>query len=262
MKRILIIAGSDSGGGAGIQADIKTTAALGGYAMTAITAITAQNTLGVQAVHPLPPTLVTQQIESCLSDIGADVIKIGMLANADIIDAVQSTLKTTSIPIILDPVMVATSGDALLDNTALEALKRLMNHASVITPNIPEAELLCGFEVNSQSAMLAAARMLQAQLGGVAIVLKGGHLAGDEIHDLLLQEGEPFWFSSPRIHSKHTHGTGCTLATAIATYGAQGNALPFALEKARDYVRAAIASAPKFGAGHGPLNHSGAATTS
>jgi hydroxymethylpyrimidine/phosphomethylpyrimidine kinase len=242
MKRILIIAGSDSGGGAGIQADIKTTAALGGYAMTAITAITAQNTLGVQAVHPLPPTLVTQQIESCLSDIGADVIKIGMLANADIIDAVQSTLKTTSIPIILDPVMVATSGDALLDNTALEALKRLMNHASVITPNIPEAELLCGFEVNSQSAMLAA--------------------AGDEIHDLLLQEGEPFWFSSPRIHSKHTHGTGCTLATAIATYGAQGNALPFALEKARDYVRAAIASAPKFGAGHGPLNHSGAATTS
>ncbi len=255
MKRVLIIAGSDSSGGAGIQADIKTTTMLGGFAMTAITAITAQNTLGVQAVHPLPPTLVAQQIESCLSDIGADVIKIGMLANAEIIEAVAAALRNVNAPIILDPVMVSTSGDRLLDEAALAAVVRLMGSASVITPNIPEAELLCGLRIDSKSTMLAAARMLQAQLGGVSVILKGGHLAGDEVHDLLLQEGEAFWFTSPKLDTKHTHGTGCTLASAIATYGAQGNALPFAFEKARHYVHAAIQSAPELGGGNGPLNH-------
>lgn len=253
--RILIIAGSDCSGGAGIQADIKTISALGGYAMSAITAVTVQNTLGVSAVHPVPPEIVSGQINACLSDIGADVIKIGMLLNAEIIEAVREALQKADCPIILDPVMIASSGDRLLDEAALDSLKRLMNIASVITPNIAEAELLTGLRINSPEEMLKAAQMLQDQTGGAAIVLKGGHLTGDKVQDLLLQEGEVFWFSAPKIETTSTHGTGCTLASAIATLGAQGNALPFAVSGACKYVHEAIQSAPNFGKGHGPLNH-------
>ena len=255
MKRVLIIAGSDSSGGAGIQADIKTTTVLGGFAMTAITAITAQNTLGVQAVHPLPPKLVAQQIESCLSDIGADVIKIGMIANAEIINAVATALCNADAPIILDPVMVSTSGDRLLDEAALAALKPLMQRASLITPNIPEAQVLTGLRIDSQDTMLLAAHTLAKMTQGTAVLLKGGHLQGNILHDLLYQGGEAFWYESDKINTRHTHGTGCTLASAIATYGAQGNPMFKAVELARDYVHKAIKSAPELGSGNGPLNH-------
>lgn len=254
--RILIIAGSDSGGGAGIQADIKTVSLCGGFAMTAITAITAQNTLGVQAIHALPAELVREQITSCLSDLGADAVKIGMLHNAATITAVREELaRWQARPIVLDPVMVATSGDRLLDEAALEALKALLPHCHVLTPNLPEAELLSGRSISSQQDMIEAAKALQTLANGAAIVLKGGHLPGEEIHDLLWQGDEAFWFSKPRLHSPHTHGTGCTLASALTTIGAKGNALPFALEQAQAYVHDAIASAPGYGKGHGPLNH-------
>ncbi len=255
MKRILTIAGSDSSGGAGIQADIKTISALGGYAMSAITAITAQNTLGVQAVQAMSAEMVAQQITSCLSDIGADAIKLGMLANANIINAVKAVLSDSGIPIILDPVMVATSGDRLLDDTALNALMDLMQHASLITPNIPEAETLTGLKIDSQDTMFLAAHTLAKMTGGTPVLLKGGHLQGEELYDLLYQAGEVFWYESPRINSLHTHGTGCTLASAIATIGAQGNPLFKSVELARDYVHNAIKTAPEFGKGNGPLNH-------
>ncbi len=253
--RILIIAGSDSSAGAGIQADLKTVSALGGYGMTAITAITAQNTLGVQGVHPASAQIVAQQINSCLRDIGADAIKIGMLLNAEIIGAVSKALTDCAAPIILDPVMVATSGDRLLDAAALEALRQLLPRANVITPNIPEAALLCDMTISDQETMLRAAHDLQERCGGAAIVLKGGHLPGETVHDLLLQEGEAFWYDAPRIDSRHTHGTGCTLASAIATIGAAGNPLFKAVEQARDYVQRAMIAAPGLGQGHGPLQH-------
>lgn len=256
LPRILIIAGSDSGGGAGIQADIKTITMLGGYAMSAITAITAQNTQGVQAVYPLPPDMVVQQMKSCMSDIGVDAIKMGMLHDAEIIEAVAAILKTASVPMVLDPVMVATSGDRLLDDSAINALKELMRHVSLITPNIPEAELLSAQSIHTQEDMFNAARRLQDMLGGVAVLIKGGHLDGDEVHDLLYQEGEAFWFSSAKLNTPHTHGTGCTLASAITTIGAKGNPLFAAVDQARDYVYQAIQTAPGLGQGHGPIHHS------
>lgn len=253
--RILSIAGSDSGGGAGIQADIKTIQALGGFAMTAITAITAQNTQGVQAVHPIPPDMVARQIRACIEDIGVDAIKIGMLHHRAIIAAVAEALQDVAVPIILDPVMVATSGDTLLDKEAVSALKRFMSQVSILTPNLPEAALLTGNLITTTKAMEAAAKSLQQASQGAAIVLKGGHLQGETVHDLLYQQGEAFWFESARIHSPHTHGTGCTLASAIATIGAQGNPLFVAVQQARDYVRQAIETAPGLGQGNGPLNH-------
>ena len=255
LPRILVIAGSDSGGGAGIQADIKTISMLGGYAMTAITAITAQNTKGVQAVHAVPAEIVAEQIRSCISDIGVDAVKIGMLLNADIIHAVQLALNSVNVPVILDPVMVATSGDPLLDNDALQALERLMKRAHIITPNIPEAQMLTGLTICTKDDMLEAAYKLQTRFDGVAVLLKGGHLEGDEVHDLLYQDKEAFWFSSPKLASRNTHGTGCTLASAVAAIGAAGNPLFYAVEQAREYVYRAIETAPNFGEGHGPLNH-------
>ncbi len=269
LPRILIIAGSDSSGGAGIQADIKTVTMRGGYAMTAITALTAQNTQSVQAVHAVPAAFVAQQIHSCIEDIGVDAIKLGMLLNADIIEAVADSLacllpaspvdagssgQRRSIPVILDPVMVATSGAALLENEAVSALRtRLFPLASLITPNIPEAEWLTGMTIDTREEMEQAAVTIAA--AGPAILLKGGHRAGTRVEDLLLQDGRSQWFESDRLDSAHTHGTGCTLASAIATELGHGRPLKEAISAARAYVHTAIASAPGFGQGCGPLNH-------
>ncbi len=255
--RVLVVAGSDSGGGAGIQGDIKTITVLGGYAATAITALTAQNTLGVHAVHPVPAGFVVRQIEVVLEDIGADCIKIGMLADAGIIAAVASCLsrQAAGIPVVLDPVMVAKGGASLLDPAALDALKNgLLPLAGVITPNLPEAERLTGMKIENVEAMHAAARTL-LDLGVPAVLLKGGHLPGRQVVDILATRQGIEAFADDRIESRHTHGTGCTLASAIATGLAQGMALRDAVLRARAYVRAAIVAAPGLGAGHGPLNH-------
>lgn len=255
MARILVIAGSDSGGGAGIQADIKTISLLGGYAMTAITALTAQNTQGVSGVLPIEADFITQQIQAVVDDIGVDVIKTGMLHNQDVIVAVTKAVRSIQRPLVLDPVMVATSGDALLEESAVDALKAmLLPLAAVITPNVPEAELLSGLAINMRDDMIEAARAIEA-LGAKAVLLKGGHLQGATVHDLLWYHHQPYWYESPRIETVHTHGTGCTLASAIATLLGQNYALPDAVEAARAYVFRAIETAPKLGRGHGPLNH-------
>jgi hydroxymethylpyrimidine/phosphomethylpyrimidine kinase len=255
--RVLVIAGSDSGGGAGIQADIKTITAFGAYAATAITALTAQNTLGVHGVHTVPPEFVSRQIVVVLDDIGADVVKTGMLGDAATIEAVCDTLERhiERTPVVVDPVMVATTGARLLASDALETLKRrLLPLASVITPNLPEAEALGGMTIQNVAAMHhAAAAMLT--LGVPAVLLKGGHLPGEQVVDLLATVDGIEVFSAPRIVSRHTHGTGCTLASGIAAGMAQGLGLRDAVARARAFVRAAIAAAPGFGAGHGPLNH-------
>jgi hydroxymethylpyrimidine/phosphomethylpyrimidine kinase len=255
--RVLVIAGSDSGGGAGIQADIKTITAFGAYAATAITALTAQNTLGVHGVEMVPPEFVAQQIAVVLDDIGADVVKTGMLGDTPTIEAVCGALErhTERMPAVIDPVMVATTGASLLAPGALEHLKRrLLPLASLITPNIPEAEALAGMTIKDAAEMHhAAAAMLT--LGVPAVLLKGGHLPGDEVIDLLATVDGVETFAAPRIVSRHTHGTGCTLASAIAAGLAQGLRLREAVVRALAYVRAAIDAAPGFGAGHGPLNH-------
>lgn len=253
--RVLIIAGSDSGGGAGIQADIKTCAAFGAYAMTAITAVTAQNTVGVQKVEALSPEMVKAQIESVLSDIGADVIKIGMLANQAIIETVASVIEDTSAYVVLDPVMVATSGDKLLEDGAIKALKeKLIPLCDVITPNVPEAEILTDMKIEDVDDLgKAGAKLLE--LGAYAAVMKGGHLDGKMVVDVLVSEDENAMMTAPRIRSKHTHGTGCTLASAIAANMALGVPLDEAVNTAREFVFEAIRSAPKLGQGHGPLNH-------
>ena len=256
-KRVLIVAGSDSGGGAGIQADIKTVTCLGGYAATAITALTAQNTKGVFGVLGVDPAFVTQQMTVVLDDIGADAIKIGMLHDAAVMEAVGQVLtaRATTLPVVVDPVMVAKGGAPLLDPDSLNVLKRdILLRADVLTPNLPEAEMLTGMTVRSVEDMRPAAAMLHS-LGPNAVLLKGGHLAADTIHDVLAWEGGVEVFESERIDSAHTHGTGCTLASAIATGLAQGLDLVPAVKRARDYVLAAIRSAPGLGGGHGPLNH-------
>lgn len=236
--RVLIIAGSDSSGGAGIQADIKTVTLLGGYAMTAITATTAQNTTGVQAIHPIPTEHISAQIASVLEDIGADIVKIGMLHSKAVIETVTDALPH-NIPLVLDPVMVATSGSRLLEDDAVEALKTLLiPRATLLTPNLPEAAAL-------GSDLLA--------LGAQAILLKGGHGEGDTIIDRLITAQGEQCFSNPRIASRNTHGTGCTLASAIATLLAKGESLPAACEQAIAFVRRAIKNAPDFGKGNGPL---------
>lgn len=255
--RVLIVAGSDSGGGAGLQADLKTVTVLGGYGATAVTALTAQNSLGVFGVIDVPPDFIRQQMDLVLDDIGADVVKTGMLSRAEAIAAIADSLaaKAPQVPLVVDPVMVAKGGHRLLDDTAHALLRaRLIPRASLLTPNIPEAEELTGMVIRDIDDMLVAARRLLA-LGPRAVLLKGGHLPGRQVVDLLLEQNAVQWFENPRLDSRNTHGTGCTLASAIAVSLAQGLALPAAVERARDFVRTAIASAPGFGAGHGPLNH-------
>ncbi|MCK8784302.1 bifunctional hydroxymethylpyrimidine kinase/phosphomethylpyrimidine kinase [Roseomonas sp. NAR14] len=255
--RVLVVAGSDSGGGAGIQADIKTVTALGAFAMTAITALTAQDTRGVHGVLPVPPPFIRQQMELVLDDLGADAVKTGMLHDTPTIEAVCAVLaaRAPGVPLVADPVMVAKGGSRLLDTDAVETLKRrLLPLATLLTPNLPEAEVLSGFAIPDLDAMRHAAGMLLT-LGVPAVLLKGGHLPGDTVTDLLATEDGIEVFAAPRIDTRHTHGTGCTLASAIAAGLAQGMALRDAVARARAYVRAAIASAPGYGHGHGPLDH-------
>jgi hydroxymethylpyrimidine/phosphomethylpyrimidine kinase len=255
--RVLIVAGSDSGGGAGIQADIKTVTMLDAFAATAITALTAQNTEGVFGVLPIDPAFIRQQMEVVLDDIGADAIKTGMLHDAGVIDAVVAVLeeRAPSIPLVVDPVMVAKGGAPLIQADAIDALKRrLLPRAAVLTPNLPEAEILCGRAIDDVHAMRDAAQALLG-LGCGAVLLKGGHLAGETVHDVLATASDVKEWTSPRIDSRHTHGTGCTLASAIAAGLAQGMAVEPAVERARAYVQRAIAGAPGFGRGHGPLDH-------
>jgi hydroxymethylpyrimidine/phosphomethylpyrimidine kinase len=252
--RILIVAGSDSGGGAGLQADLKTVLALGGYGMTAVTALTAQNTQGVHDVLAVPADFVRRQMRVVLDDLGADAVKTGMLKDAGIIGAVARELPA-GMPIVVDPVMIAKGGAALLDVQAIDALKRLLlPRTSVLTPNLPEAEALLGHEIADLDGMKRAAEAL-LRLGPAAILLKGGHLAGDTVHDVLIDGAGLQVFSAPRIVSRHTHGTGCTLASALATGLGAGLSLSEATVRAREYVREAIRTAPGFGHGHGPLGH-------
>ncbi|MGE0154734.1 MAG: bifunctional hydroxymethylpyrimidine kinase/phosphomethylpyrimidine kinase [Reyranellaceae bacterium] len=255
--RVLIVAGSDSGGGAGIQADIKAVTALDAYAATAVTALTAQNTLGVFAIHPVPIDFIRQQIELVLDDIGADAIKTGMLHSAEVIETVADAIKRKApgVPVVVDPVMVAKGGASLLDPAATGALRRhLLPLAALITPNAPEAAELLGAPVDSLAGLERAAQGL-ARLGPKAVLVKGGHVAGDTVRDVLWREGKLEVFDSPRIASTSTHGTGCTLASGIAAGLAQGLALRDAVIRARAYVQEAIRTAPGFGHGHGPLNH-------
>jgi hydroxymethylpyrimidine/phosphomethylpyrimidine kinase len=255
--RVLIVAGSDSGGGAGIQADIKAVTALGGFAMTAITALTAQNTEGVFAIHDVPADFLTRQMEVVLSDIGADCIKIGMLHRPDIIEVVCASLDQLApdVPVVVDPVMVAKGGASLLADDAMQTLKNLMvPRAAILTPNIPEAEALAGRSAPGLDDAEALAQSL-LDLGPKAVLLKGGHRDDAEVMDLLLDGSGAQRFTSPRIETKHTHGTGCTLASAIACGIAQGMETAAAVARARDYVLEAIRTAPGYGHGHGPLNH-------
>jgi hydroxymethylpyrimidine/phosphomethylpyrimidine kinase len=255
--RVLVIAGSDSGGGAGIQADIKTITALGGFAATAITALTAQNTLGVHGVMAVPPAFIRRQIEVVMADIGADVIKIGMLGDVATIETVCDALAdfATGVPVVLDPVMVAKGGHALLASEAVDVLRRrLLPLAAVITPNLPEAEALTGLAIGTEAEMRVASAALLG-LGAPAVLLKGGHLASDTVVDLLATAAGIEAFAAPRIETPHTHGTGCTTASALAAGLAQGLGLRDSVIRARAYVRAAILSAPGYGGGHGPLDH-------
>jgi hydroxymethylpyrimidine/phosphomethylpyrimidine kinase len=256
MRRALTIAGSDSGGGAGIQADLKTFAAHGVYGTSAITAVTAQNTRAVVAWQPVPPGLVRAQIDAVMSDIGTDAVKIGMLADAQIVETVASAIVTLSLKtVVLDPVMIAKGGDRLLDEGAVDALKtRLLPLASVVTPNVPEAEVLAGMRIQTLDDMrTAGARILG--LGAGVVLIKGGHLEGPESVDVAMMGGETFELRGRRIQSTSTHGTGCTLASAIAANLALGMEIRDALARAREYVEGAILHAPGIGGGHGPLNH-------
>jgi len=241
IPRILVIAGSDSGGGAGIQADIKTITMLGGHAMTAVTAITAQNTLGVQAVHQIPTTMVLAQIDSVVSDIGVDAVKIGMIGSAETANAVADRLEAIDVLIVFDPVMVATSGSVLADADTIAAFTRLMRLATLVTPNLPELAALGGE---------AAIRAL-----GPAVLLKGGHAEGDIVEDRLIADDSETCWTNPRIVTQHSHGTGCTLASGIATGLAAGMSLGDATDRAIAFVRAALAAAPGLGEGHGPMGH-------
>ncbi len=244
VPRVLIIAGSDSGGGAGIQADIKTVTMLGGHAMTAITAITAQNTLGVRGVHTVPVEMVREQIRACVDDIGVDAVKIGMLGRADLAETVWEELlgMPDDMPIIFDPVMIATSGSVLADGPTIAAFARLMDVATLVTPNLPELA-----ELGGEAAVRA---------HGCALLAKGGHAAGDMLTDRLIEaDGTETIWQDPRIDTPHTHGTGCTLASAIATGLGQGLDLPAAVAQARRFVRIALREAPGLGAGHGPMGH-------
>ena len=255
--RVLICAGSDSGGGAGIQADIKTVTALGGFATTAITALTAQNSMGVSSIFEVPIKFLLEQIRVVLSDLGADCIKTGMLHNVGVIEAISEAIEKGGNEkyLVVDPVMVAKGGHKLLELSALDALKSYMiARADLLTPNIPEAELLTGSEVNNIDTMRRAAHVI-LEMGSKAVLLKGGHLKGETLTDILVTKDAEKTYSGPRLLTKHTHGTGCSMASAVATGIAQGNTLEMAVQRARDYVFTAIKTAPQFGEGHGPLNH-------
>ena len=250
--RILIIAGSDSGGGAGIQADIKTVTMLGGHATTAITAITAQNTLAVDAVHPVPAEMIIAQIDSIVGDIGVDSVKIGMVPSAFAAEAIANRLKQLeNVPIVFDPVMVATSGSTLADDATVAAFGKLMDVATVVTPNLPELNRL-----TSEEDPVAAALHLVGQ-HGCAVLIKGGHEEGEAIADALIETDNMTSWQGQRIDTSNTHGTGCTLASAIACFLGQGDGLIPAVERARVFVRLAILEAPKLGAGAGPIGQGG-----
>ncbi len=255
--RVLIIAGSDSGGGAGIQADIKAVTMLGGYAMTAITAITLQDTKGVHGVWPVPLDGVLKQISLTLADIGADAIKTGMLGSAQLVEAVAEILseKAQLIPRVIDPVMVASSGDRLVDAKAVDAIRsELVPGARLVTPNAPEAEVLTGKTVETVDGQRRAAERL-LELGANGALVKGGHIGGSKIFDVLQTTTGEWIFDSGRINTTSTHGTGCTLASAIAALLAQGRSVPEAVEEGREYLLGAIRNAKGFGKGHGPVHH-------
>jgi hydroxymethylpyrimidine/phosphomethylpyrimidine kinase len=255
--RVLIVAGSDSGGGAGIQADIKSVTALGGFAMTAVTAITVQNTLGVSDVHPIPLKIVRDQMASVLGDLGADTIKTGMLGSVATVETVAEALDTfaRAIPCVVDPVMVAKGGHPLLEEKAVSAVQSLMvPHAALLTPNAPEAERLTDLSVDGINGQRRAAEKL-LRMGAKAVLVKGGHIPGATFIDLLATHSGERFYEATRIDTTSTHGTGCTLASAIAALLGQGVGLEEAIERARAYVFEAIKRAPGFGSGHGPLNH-------
>ena len=255
MGRVLAIAGSDSGGGAGVQADIKTITALGGYAASAITAVTVQDTLGVHAIHPIPAPFVAAQIRAVLADIGADAIKTGMLGDAATVESVLEALTDwPDIPLVVDPVMVATSGAALLDAGGLVPLRRLIAGAALVTPNAPEAEALTGIAVATTDDLRRAGEALLTS-GVRAVLMKGGHVPGDSVIDLLMTPASETILEGPRIATRHTHGTGCTLASACAVGLAQGLRLEDAVARAWAYTAEAIQRAPGFGKGAGPLDH-------
>ena len=255
LGRVLIIAGSDSGGGAGIQADIKTVTALGGYAATAVTAITVQNTLGVTGVHPIPLDVVEAQARAVLDDIGADAIKTGMLGDAATVEAVARLVEGAGVPAVIDPVMVAKGGAALLASEAVGAVRdRLAPLAALLTPNAPEAEALTGLSITSADDLRRAGEALLMR-GSRAILMKGGHLAGDRVVDVLMTPDGETVFEAERLDTRHTHGTGCTLASACAVGLAQGMPLTEAVARAWAYVQEAMARAPGLGRGHGPLDH-------
>ncbi len=255
-SKVLIIAGSDSSGGAGIQADIKTVSSLGSYAMTAITAITSQNTTGVISISSISPAEISKQIEFTSKDIKPDVIKIGMLSNANIINAVLKSINKIKVKkIILDPVMVAKGGTKLINKRAIKILKeKLIKKVSLITPNIPEAELLANQKISTKKDMIDAGKKI-LKIGAQNVLIKGGHVKSKFTHDILIEKNKIFVFKNKKIKSKHTHGTGCTLSSAIATYYSCGKSLKKSCKKAIRYVNQAIKSAPKYGKGHGPINH-------
>jgi hydroxymethylpyrimidine/phosphomethylpyrimidine kinase len=256
MRTVLTIAGSDSGGGAGIQADLKTFAAHRVYGTSAITAVTAQNTLGVSMWQPLPADLVTAQIEAVAGDIGVDAVKIGMLANAAIVEAVAAAIADLDLPhVVLDPVMIAKSGDRLLEPDATAVLRtELIRRVHLVTPNVPEAEALAGMRIASIDDMRAAGERILA-LGPRVVLIKGGHMEGPESIDVACSAHDSFELRAPRIDTRSTHGTGCTLSSAIAANLALGLDDRAALERAREYLDGAIRNAPDVGHGHGPLGH-------
>ena len=255
-SKVLIIAGSDSSGGAGIQADIKTVTALGSYAMTAITAITAQNTTGVKSIISIPPKEISNQILFTVEDIKPDAIKIGMLHSNKVIDAVINSLKIIKVnKIVLDPVMVAKGGTKLIDEKAIKLLKnKLVKRATLITPNIPEAEILTNVKITNKEDMIFAAYKL-IEIGSKNVLIKGGHLTSSNVQDIFVSKSEIKIFKSRRYNTKNTHGTGCTLSSAITTFLSCGKPIKKSCELGIKYVSSGIKTNPKYGKGHGPINH-------
>ena len=255
-SKILVIAGSDSSGGAGIQADIKTITALGSYAMTAITAVTSQNTTGINSISPIPTKVISKQIEHTSKDIKPDAIKIGMLHSENVIKTVLRSLDKINVKkIILDPVMVAKGGHRLIDTNSIKILKKkFLKRVTLITPNIPEAEVLSGIKIKTIQDMINAAKKIKI-LGAKNILIKGGHLETNKIHNVLLGRNKIKIFNSKKIHTKNTHGTGCTLASAITTFYSCGKTLNKSCELGINYVNHAIKNGPNYGKGHGPINH-------